>query len=75
MRLLRFLVLVGFVALLGRLAVGTVSVESTGEAVRITIDKRKLKQTGRDAAGQVGRALEQAGRRLAADGEARVGPK
>ena len=64
MRLLRFLVLVVFVAIVGRLVVLSVSVESTGEKLRITIDKRKLKETGREAADKVGAALEEAARRL-----------
>ena len=64
MRLLRFLVLLVFVAIVGRLVVRTVSVESTDEKLRITIDKRKLKETGREAAEKVGAALEKAGRKL-----------
>lgn len=64
MRLLRFLVLVVFVAIVGRLVVLSVSVESTGEKLRITIDKRKLKETGREAADKVGAALEEAARQL-----------
>jgi hypothetical protein len=64
MRLLGFLVLVVFVAIVGRLVVRTLSVESTGEKLRITIDKRKLKETGREAADKVGAALEKAARML-----------
>ena len=64
MRLLRFLVLVVFVAIVGRLVVLSVSIESTGEKLRITIDKRKLKETGREAADKVGAALEEAARQL-----------
>lgn len=64
MRLLRFLVLVVFVAIVGRLVVLSVSVESTGEKLRITIDKRKLKETGREAADKVSAALEKAARKL-----------
>jgi hypothetical protein len=71
MRLVRFLVRVVFLAILGRLAVRTVRVESTGEQVRITIDKRKLAETGREAAGKVGAALENAGRKLDGQSETR----
>ena len=52
------------VAIVGRLVVCSVSVESTGEKLRITIDKRKLKETGREAADKVGAALEEAARQL-----------
>jgi hypothetical protein len=71
MRLVRFLVLVALLAILGRLAVRTVRVESSGEQVRITIDKRKLAETGREAAGKVGAALESAGRKLDGQRDAR----
>jgi hypothetical protein len=64
MRLFRFLVLVVLLAIVGRLAVRTVSVESTGDTLQITLDKRKLEETGREAAGKVGAALERAGRKL-----------
>jgi len=64
MRLLRFLVLVAFLAIVGRLAVRTVQFESTPDALQITLDKRKLEQTGREAAGTLGAALEKAGRKL-----------
>lgn len=66
MRLVRFLVLLALVGIVGWLAVRTVSVESTGEKVQITIDKRKLKQAGREleeqgreAAGKVGKTLQE----------------
>ncbi len=64
MRLIRFLLLLVFVAIVGRLVVRTLSVESTDEKVRITIDRRKLKETAREAADKVGAALEKAGRKL-----------
>ena len=68
MRLFKFLLLVVVVAVIGRLVARTVSLESTPSEVRITINKQKLKEAGRDleakgrqAAGRVGQALEQAG--------------
>jgi hypothetical protein len=71
MRLVRFLVLFVLVAMVGWLVVRSVSVVSTDDKLQITIDKRKLKQAGRDlevqgreAAGKVGHSLQEAGKRL-----------
>lgn len=71
MRLLRLLVVLSFVGIVGWLVVLSVSVQSTDEAVQITIDKHKLRQAGHDleakgrqAADKVAEALQQAGRKL-----------
>jgi hypothetical protein len=71
MRLLRLLLVLSFVGVVGWLVVLSVSVQSTDEAVQITIDKHKLRQAGHDleakgrlAAGRFGEALQQAGRKL-----------
>jgi hypothetical protein len=74
MRLLKFVLVLTFVALVGWLAVRTVSVQSTDESLQITIDKRKLREAGdelktrgRRVANQLGHTLTEAGRQL--DGE------
>lgn len=71
MRLLRFGVLVCLLGIVGWLVVRSVSVESNGERVQITIDRQKLKAAGHDlekkgrqAAGKVGQALQVAGKKL-----------
>jgi hypothetical protein len=71
MRLVKFLLLVVLAAMVGRLVVRTVSVESTGEKVSITIDRQRLREAGRDlkeqgreAAQSLGQTLQQAGKKL-----------
>ncbi|REK10218.1 MAG: hypothetical protein DWQ37_16550 [Planctomycetota bacterium] len=71
MRLLRFVVLVAVVAMVGWAVVPSVSVESNDETLRIIVDRQKLRQAGhtlkdkgRAAAEEVGKALQVAGRKL-----------
>jgi single-stranded DNA-binding protein len=70
MRLFRLLALLLLLGVVGRLAVRSITVESSDEKVQITIDKQKLKdashdleQRGRDAAVTLGQALEKAGKK------------
>jgi hypothetical protein len=71
MTLGRALLLVVLLAIVAWLIMRTVSVQSTPEKVRITIDKQKLEQAGqeareegRKAVQEGGQLLERAGKRL-----------
>ena len=68
MRLVRFLVVMVIVGTLAWMMNRAVSVESSEDQVRITIDRHKLRQAGielksksRQAVGTVGQVLEKAG--------------
>jgi len=68
MRLVRWVVVLYLLGVVGWFAVRAVTVESTGQTVRITVDKQKLKEAGhelaergRTAVGKVSRAFDTSG--------------